>query len=225
MVGICTGLALSAGSNPLTVVTVRTLCVILLLIAYFRMAGVSIAMSRRDRLIAIQIGFLLSLTTYLLNSAIAEIPVPLAVLIFYLWPALTTCASWALGKERFRWRLLFGLLLAFAGIGLSLNVDFSAAQWKGVALAVGSSLAWSATFLLTGHFFHARDTRPATFTMVLTMAAVFAVLCAITGAVALPSTAAGWTALASMPVFYAFALIGLFAGTVTPGAAENGVFL
>lgn len=197
----------------------------MLLLAYFRVTGVSLAMSGRERGIAIQIGILLCLGTYLINAAFVEIGVPLAVLILYLWPAITTATSWAVGKERFRWRLLFGLLLAFAGVGLSLNVQFSAAQWKGVVLAIGSALAWSAVFLLTEHFFRGRDTRPASFTMLVTAAAIFAALCAVSGEVAMPSSASGWAGLSTMPFFYAFALIGLFVAISSIGASKSGFYM
>lgn len=225
MVGICTGLALVAGSNPLTVIAIRTVGMVALLLAYFRVTGVSLAISARDRAIAIRIGLLLCISTYLINAAMVEIPVPLAILIFYLWPAITTGTSWALGKEHFRWRILFGLLFAFAGVGLSLNVEFGAGQWKGVTFAIGGSLVWSAVFLLTEHFFHGRDTRATSFTMSATVAAVFAMLCVITGAVALPSSAAGWAGLSSMPFFYAFAFIGLFVASGALGTSKSGFYM
>ena len=109
MVGICTGLALGAGANPLTVVTLRSIGTVLLFIAYFRMVGVGLRLPPRERLIAFALGLPLCLNNYLLNVAMSEIPVPLAVLIFYLWPAITSLASWLLGKEHFRWTSLAGL--------------------------------------------------------------------------------------------------------------------
>ncbi|MBI2315629.1 MAG: DMT family transporter [Betaproteobacteria bacterium] len=225
LVGICTGLALEAGSNVLTVVAVRTSGTVLLLLAYFRAAGVSLAMPARERGLAIRIGILLCLGTYLINAAFVKIQVPLAVLILYLWPAITTGISWALGKERFRWRILFGLVFAFTGVALSLNVEFNSAQWTGVALAIGSSLAWSAVFLLTEHFFQGRDSRPATFTMLVTAAVIFALLCAVSGEVVMPSSASGWAGLSTMPFFYAFALIGLFLAISSIGASKSGFYM
>ncbi|MBI4294169.1 MAG: EamA family transporter [Betaproteobacteria bacterium] len=209
----------------LAVVAVRTVSTVLLLLAYFRLTGVSIAMPGRERRIAVQIGILFCLGTYLINAAFAVIQVPLAVLILYLWPAITTGASWALGRERFRWRILFGLLFAFSGVGLSLNVEFSAAQWKGVVLAIGSALAWSGVFLLSEHFFRGRDTRPASFTMLVTAAAIFAALCAVSGDLAMPSSASGWAGLSTMPFFYAFALIGLFVAISSIGASKSGFYM
>ena len=225
MVAICTGLALGGGANALTIVTIRTLGVVALFLAYFRFAGVGINLQGRETRIAIAIGILLALNNYAINESLAHIPVPLAILVFYLWPAIASAASWLLGKERFRWRGLAGLALAFAGVGLALNVEFTAAQEVGIALALLAACAWSATFLLVGHFFHGRDTRPATFTMTATAAVIFVVVTAVTRDVMLPGTAAGWTGIAGVPLFYAFAMIGLFAATVTLGPAKTGFFM
>jgi drug/metabolite transporter (DMT)-like permease len=225
MVGVCTALAIRGGSDPLTVVTTRTLGTIALFLVYFRIAGVSLAMTRRDRAVAMAIGLPLSVNNYCLNAAIAEIPVPLAVLIFYLWPAITSCASWLLGKDRFRWRSLVGLALAFAGVGLAVNVDFTAAQAKGVWLAAVSAFTWSAVFLLTGHFFHGRDTRPASIHMVLSAATVFVIASVVAGGFVLPSTAPGWAGILGVPLFYAFGMIGVFAATVQLGPARTGFYM
>lgn len=225
MTGICTALALGGGSNPLTVVTVRTIATVLLLLGWLRLVGVPLGMSRRDLALAVLIAVPLSMNNYMLNAAFAEIPVPLVVLIFYLWPAITTAASWLLGRERFRWRTAAGLALAFVGVGLALNVEFTAAQAKGVWLALGGSVLWSVAFILTGQFFHGRDTRPPTLYMSLTALAFFLAACLITGDVLLPATPAGWTGILGVGFFYAFALIGLFAATVRMGPMRAGFYM
>jgi drug/metabolite transporter (DMT)-like permease len=225
MVGICTALAFGGGANPLTVVTLRSLGTVALFVIFFSITRVNLSMTRRDRLIAVAIGIPLCVNNYLINAAIAEIPVPLVVLIFYLWPAITSAASWLLRKEPFRWRGLAGLALAFLGVALALNVDFTAAQAKGVWLAAGAALNWSIVFLLTSHFFHGRDTRAPTLTMMLTAAAVFVAACLVTGDVKLPATTLGWTGMIGTAGFYAFAMIGLFAATVRLGPTRTGFFM
>jgi drug/metabolite transporter (DMT)-like permease len=225
MVGICTGLALGSGSNPLTVVTVRSIGAIVLLLGYLRLAGVRIALSPRDRALALAIGLLLALNNWLINAAMADIPVPLAVLLFYLWPAITSAAAWLLGRERFRGRTLTGLALAFAGIALALNVEFSAAQLRGVLYALGSAFTWSAVFLLVDHHFRGRDMRQVTLYMMYTAAVVFVALCVITREIVAPGTPAGWAGIAGVPFFYAFGLIGLFVVTAALGPGRTGFYM
>jgi drug/metabolite transporter (DMT)-like permease len=225
MVGICTGLAFGAGANPLTVVTLRTVGTVLVFIVYFRMAGVSLRLPPRERLIALALGLPLCLNNYLLNAAMAEIPVPLAVLIFYLWPAITSVASWLMGKERFRWTSLAGLAAAFAGLALALNVDFTAAQAHGAGYALGAAFAWSAVYLLMGHGFAGRATQVPTLYMTFTSATVFVAACLLTRDIELPQRASGWAGVLGVPFFYAFAMIGLFWASARLGAVRTGFFM
>ena len=225
MTGICTALALTGGSNPLTVVTLRTVMATLLVLTWLRFAGVPLAISRRDAGRALIVAVPLALNNYMLNAAMGEIPVPLAVLIFYLWPALTTAASWMTGREPFRWRTAAGLALAFAGVALALNVELTAAQAKGVWLALGASVCWSVSFLLTGYYFRGRDTRAPTFHMSLMVLGFFLAAWLAGGEVRLPGTAPGWTGIVGVGFFYAFALIGLFAATASIGPARSGFYM
>ena len=225
MVGICIALALAGGSNPLTVVTARAAVTLLALLGWFRFAGLPLAMTRRDFVVAALIALPLTANNYLINAAFGEIPVPLVVLIFYLWPAITTAVSWLLGRERFRWTTAAGLVLAFVGVALALKVEFTAAQMKGVWYALGASLAWSATFLLMGHYFRGRDTRVPTFYMVLTALAIFVAALAITGELRLPHTPPGWIGISGTGLFYAFALIGVFTATARIGPMRAGFYM
>jgi drug/metabolite transporter (DMT)-like permease len=225
MTGICTALALQAGSNPLTVVTVRTVTAVALLGTWLVLNAMSFRLRRREAGVALLIGIPLSANNYMINAAIGEIPVPLAVLIFYTWPAITTAASWLLGKERFRWRTAAALALAFAGVALALDVELTAAQSKGVWLALAAAVMWSATFLLIGHFFHGRDTRVPTLYMMLTALAAFGGACLATGDVAWPATLAGWAGIGGVGAFYTFALIGLFLASVRIGATRAGFYM
>ena len=204
MTGICTALALQGGSNPLTVVTLRTVVAIALLSGWLFYNGATFRLPSRERNAALLIGVPLCINNYLLNAAIEEIPVPLAVLIFYTWPALVTAASWLTGRERFRWRSAAGLALAFAGVALAVDVQLTAAQASGVWMALGAALMWSAAFLLTGHCFHGRDTRVPSLYMMATALAAFLAACLATGNVAWPHGAAGWSGMAGVGAFYAF---------------------
>jgi drug/metabolite transporter (DMT)-like permease len=225
MVGVCTALAIGAGSNALTVVTVRTAHTVVLLLVWFRLVGLPLALPPRDLARACIVAIPLALNNYMLNAAFGLIPVPLAVLIFYLWPAISTAASWLLGRERFRARTAAGLMLAFAGVALALNVEFTAAQAEGVWFAVGAALTWSVAFILMGQFFHGRDTRPATLYATAAALGVFVVACAVTQGVRMPQGAAGWTSLAAIGFFYSFALIGVFAATASMGPVRAGFYM
>ena len=225
MVGVCTGLALEAGATPLAVVTMRTLGTLALLAVYFAAARVAFCIPARQIALALAIGLPLGVNNYLVNAAMAELPVPLVVLIFYLWPGITAATSWLLRIDPFRWRGLAGLALAFAGVALALNVDFTAAQARGVWLALGAAVNWSIVFLLTGRFFRGRDTRAPTFYMMCAAATLFVAACLLGGQVAFPVTGAGWTGVAGTALFYAFAMIGIFTASARYGAMRSAFYL
>ena len=225
MVGVCTGLALGSGASPLAVVTLRTLGAVALFLAYFFVARVGFSMAPRERAIAVAIGIPMCLNNYLVNAAMAQIPVPLVVLIFYLWPAITSAASWLIGKERFRWRACAGLALAFAGVALALDVEFTAAQAQGVWLAIGAAFMWSLVFLLNHHFFAGRDPRGPTLYMTSTAAVIFVAACIVTRDIAFPTTPAGWAGVVGAPLFYAFAMIGIFTASARIGLGRTGLFM
>lgn len=228
MVAICTGLALRGGSDALTIVTVRTLGVLAILALYLRAAGVAVAgpkFTAHDRAVALAIGIPMAANNYTMSASLQYIPIPLAILIFYTWPALITIASWFLGKERFSGRALVATIAALAGLGLALGVDFSAAERTGVALALFSAFAWAFTALSVGHFFKGRDARPVTFWMTVTGASVFVTAVLVTREVALPHSAGGWIGLSGVAFFFAFGMIGLFTATAAIGAARAGFFM
>lgn len=225
MVGVSTGLAVGEGASPLAVVTLRTLGTLAVLTPYLALIGLSFALPRRDALLALAIGLPLSLNNYLINAAFAELPVPLVVLTFYLWPALASSVTWALGHERFSWRGAAGLVLAFAGVGMALNVDLTAAQTYGAGLALAAAMMWSLVFLLTGRFFRGRDTRMPTFYMIVTAAVVFIAACIVSGGAVLPRGGAGWTGVAGTIVFYSVAMIAIFPLSARAGGNRTAFFL
>ena len=225
MVGVCTALAIRGGADVLTIVVLRTLGTLAIFLVYFYFARVALGLTRRDRILATAVAIPVCINTYCINEAISEMPVPLAVLIFYLWPAIVTSVSWALGSERFRWRSLFGLAAAFLGIALALNVDLPAAQAKGALLALVSAFAWSAVFLLMHRFFPARDARPVILQMTLVSAVVFSAACIAAGVFTLPALPVGWAGIAGVTLFYALGTIGIFAATARAGPTRVGFFM
>jgi drug/metabolite transporter (DMT)-like permease len=225
MVGVCTALALSGGTNPLTLVTLRALGTLLVLLAYVRLAGVPLKLSVRDYKLATAIAILLCINTYCINEAIARMPVPLAVLIFYLWPAIVAATSWITGTERFRRSGMFGLACAFVGIALALNADFGSTQSAGAMLALVSAFAWAALFLLTHRFFPRRDTRPIVIYMTIFSFVVFVAITSAAHAWRLPTLPVGWLGITGVTLFYALGTIGIFAATAHDGPMRTGFFM
>ena len=82
MVSICVRLAYDAGSNVLTVIAARALFVLLALWGYLLWRGTPWRLPAKERYISLALGLLLAASNFLLNQAIAHLPVANALLIF-----------------------------------------------------------------------------------------------------------------------------------------------
>lgn len=225
LVSICARLAYDAGSNALTIVTMRTLFAGVLLVVLLNSRGVAWKLPRRERNWALALGAVLALGTFLLNKAIQEIPVTIAILIFYTYPPLTSVLSWVTGTERFSLRVLLTVVLAFVGLAFALQVKGGALDPVGLAYAVGASVTWGVLMHMTGRHFRGGDSRPRTLHMMLSSAMLFIVACAVTGEVALPTTPTGWLGFAGVPFTYSIAIIGTMAAVSAIGAMKTSIYM
>ena len=224
-VGVLTGLAYQGGPTPLTVVAFRSVAVLIILAIYLRLVRVPLGLPPREAATAIFIGLILAGNNFALTAAIERIPVPLAVMLFYIWPALTSIGSWLIGQERLDLRTLVGLALGFIGVALALRVELTRAELVGVSFAIGAAFSWSATVLMMNHFVRTRDSRTYTFWMTITSSILFTAACLITRDVALPTGGTGWFGLVALPFVYAFALISFYAASASIGATRASFYM
>ncbi len=225
LVSICARLAYDAGSNALTIVTMRTVFAGVLLVVLLNSRGVAWKLPRRERYWALALGAVLALGTFLLNRAIQEIPVTIAILIFYTYPPLTSVLSWITGTERFSLRVLLTVVLAFVGLAFALQVKGGVLDPAGLACAVGASVTWGVLMYMTGRQFRGGDSRPRTLHMMLSSAMLFIVVCAVTGEVALPTTPTGWLGFAGVPITYSIAIIGTMVAVSAIGAMKTSIYM
>ena len=100
---------------------------------------------------------LIALQSLLLYSAVARIPVALALLVFNLFPALFTLLNWLLGGPRPSLRtaglialIIFGLALALDLPGQLAKPDAGSSQfWAGVAFGFGAASVFALALRVT----------------------------------------------------------------------------
>lgn len=91
-------------------------------------------------------------TTALYFPSIRYLSPAIASFLLYLSPPLVALLSWLLFRERVGWRGAAGLALAVAGLAMLSAGAFSGSlSLVGVALAVGSAVAFSATVIASRH--------------------------------------------------------------------------
>jgi drug/metabolite transporter (DMT)-like permease len=167
--------------------------------------------------------------SFCLYSAVAVIPVALALLAFNTFPLLLVLLTWAMGGERPSARALVAMPVALIGLVLALDIvgtlEAIAGRWAQIGIGVGWALGASTTFagvlFLTMRHLKEVDGRVRT---LLTMGATALVVLAAggaTGSLVLPADGTGWMGLALLTLLYGTAITAIF--TVVPrlGAASN----
>lgn len=204
-------LSYQAGVTPVSLITTRILFTVGVLWLFIRVTGGTTRLPRRDRNIALALGVLLGAQSYALYQAIELIPVALAILTFYLYPLMIGIGVHFTGREPITKALAAGLVGAFIGLALALDVTGDGLHGPGIALAAASAATFTVIAMVTQPLIaRAGDSRPITLHMHYTAAVVFIGIDIVLGSFPLPSGTTGWIAFAAVPVFYSIAITTFF---------------
>lgn len=225
------------GSNVVTAVTFRATFAFAFVLVLMRANGVSFALPGATRARGMVIGLFLALQSYCVFSAVARIPVALALLAFNTYPMVIALVAWTVDGERPTRRTLVAMPVALAGLALALDVggwsgvgarSFSG-RWDeigiGVLFATGASLSFSAALYLTTRWLKDVDGRLRTLLATGTIAVVALAGGALAGAFALPSDGTGWLALVLVGLFYSCGVTALFVVLPKIGVVNNSAAL
>jgi drug/metabolite transporter (DMT)-like permease len=215
---IAARLAFDHGASIAAAVMVRSGVTALAIVALLRLQSVSLSLPRDTLLRGLGIGLLVALQSFCLYSAVAIIPVALALLAFNTFPMLYVLLSWAAGGENPGRRALVAMPLALLGLVLALDIVGSlqsiAGRWAeigaGVGWALGSAASFACVLFLTTKHLKAVDGRVRTLLTMGTTAVVVGIAGAATGSLALPGDATGWIGLALLTVLYGSAITAIF---------------
>ncbi len=218
-------LAFDHGASVAAAVAVRSGITALVMVALLRLLKIPMALPRTTLVRGLGIGVLVAVQSYCLYSAVAAIPVALALLAFNTFPLLLVLLTWATGGENPGRRALVAMPLALFGLVLALDIlgtlEGMAGRWAEIGVGVGWAFGASTTFALA-LFFTTRhlqdvDGRLRTLLTMATTAVVIGLGGAAAGALALPADAPGWVGLALLTVLYGTAITSIF--TVVPRLA------
>ncbi len=235
---IAARLAFDHGVSVVTAVAVRSGVTAIVVLLFLRATGVPLVVDRRTAGRAVIVGLLLSVQSYGLYTAVALIPVALALLTFNTFPFLLALLSWVTGGARPGRYTLVAMLVALFGLSLALDVAGRvavdgevgfAARWAtigaGVAHALVASLAFACVLYLTTRWLAALEPRLRT---VLTMSVVSVVTLGaglVGGGLALPAQPLAWTGLVLLTILYGTAFTMMFAILPRIGAVDNAALL
>jgi drug/metabolite transporter (DMT)-like permease len=226
---IAARVAFDHGASVASAVAVRSGATALVMVVLLRLASRSMALPRATLLRGLGIGLLVAVQSYCLYSAVAIIPVALALLAFNCFPLLLVLFTWAADGVFPGRRALVAMPLALAGLVLALDilgtVAAMAGRWAeigaGVGWALGAAVSFALALYLTTRHLKELDGRLRTLLTMGTTAVVVGLSGAAAGSLALPADGTGWLGLVLLTVLYGTAITAIF--TVVPrlGAATN----
>jgi drug/metabolite transporter (DMT)-like permease len=208
--------AFDHGASVATAVAIRSGCTALVLLFLLRFQGLSIRLPPAMLGRALVVGLLIAAQSFCLYSAVARIPVALALLVFQTCPMLFVLLSWAAGKERPRTSALLAMPVALLGLAFALGVrwksggEWLAAMGPGIAWALGAAICFTLVLFLNAHWLKGLDGRLRTFLMMSVTAVVVLAAGGLTGTLAAPADATGWLGLALLPILYGSGITTLF---------------
>ncbi|HOB96870.1 MAG TPA: DMT family transporter [Aquabacterium sp.] len=231
-------LAFNHGVDVATAVMFRSGVTALVVGALVLATGVPLRLSARHRKALPAIGLLVAVQSLCLYSAVARLPVALALLAFNTYPLWTALWARLVYRHRPEPRLLRAMPVMLLGLALALDVSGAASglgaagQWAQIGVGVGFAMAAAASFglvlVLTQHEAADVDGRLRT---ALTMAQVGL----LAGAAVLwqggahlpagPQAVAGWAGLAALTFLYGTAFTIMFVVLPRLGVVGNSAIM
>lgn len=216
--------AFDHGASVATGVFSRSLFTALAVFALLRIQGVRFTLPRPLLGRVMIIGAVLSVQSYCLYSAVAQIPVALALLAFNTFPVILSLMTWAAGRGRPSRRAAIAMPVALIGLSIALDV-WGKPVGAGVLWALGASLAFASMLFLTDLWLKEMDGRVRSALTMATIALIVALIGGAAGAFRAPIDGTGWLGLLLLSVFYGLAITALFVVLPRLGSASYSVVL
>jgi len=228
-------LAFNHGVDVATAVAFRSGITALVLAGLLWQQAVRWRLTARHRRALPAIGALVAVQSLCLYSAVARLPVALALLAFNTYPLWTALWARLFYAHRAEPRVLRAMPVMLLGLALALDVLGAASglgaagQWGRIGVGVAFALTAAATFgvvlVLTQHEAADLDGRVRSFTTMAQVGLLAAVAVAWQGGPQLPNAAAGWWGLAVLTFLYGTAFTIMF--TVLPklGVVGNSAIM
>ena len=227
--------AFNNGVDVVTAVSFRSVVTALVVGLILWQQKVSLRITAQHKKYLPIIGLLIAVQSVCLYSAVARLPVALALLAFNTYPLSTTFWARVLYKHKPEKAVLWSMPLILVGLALALDVMGAASglgaaeHWAQIGSGVAFALAASATFGLalvyTQHETGDLDGRLRTFST-MTLVGVLAVAVAFSqGGFHMPQAPAGWWGLGMLTFLYGTAFTIMF--TVLPrlGVVGNSAIM
>jgi len=228
-------IAFNNGVDVATAVVFRSVVTTLVIALLLAVARVRISFTARHKRMLPLIGLLIGIQSLCLYSAVARLPVALALLAFNTYPIWTALWAWVVYRQKPERAMLIAMPVILVGLALALDVFGAASglgasgQWARIGAGVAFALAAAGTFglalVITQQETAGVDGRVRTATT-MAMAGLIALgMVGTQGGFHLPQAPAGWAGLAALTFLYGTAFTIMF--TVLPklGVVGNSAIM
>jgi drug/metabolite transporter (DMT)-like permease len=212
--------AFNHGLDVATAVTVRSLGTAAFVALVVWVQGVPCRLNPRQWKLLLGIGVILAAQSLCLYSAVARLPVVLALLAFNTFPLWTSFWARVLYQQRPTRAVLLAMPVILLGLMLALDVLGAASglgaagQWgrigAGVAFAVAAAALFGLALVITQHEAADVDGRVRTALTMAVVGAVGLVVVLAQGGPHFPSAPAGWWGLLLLTLLYGTAFTVMF---------------
>jgi len=228
-------IAFNHGTDVATAVVFRSTVTALVIVAILAAQRVRVVFTARHKRFLPLIGLLIGIQSLCLYSAVARLPVALALLAFNTYPIWTALWAWAVYREPPQRPMLMAMPFILVGLALALDVFGAASglgasgQWSrigaGVAFALAAGAAFGMALVLTQHEASDVDGRVRTATTMVIAGGVALVTVMLQGGFHLPQAPAGWGGLLALTCLYGAGFTIMF--TVLPrlGVVGNSAIM
>ena len=210
-------IAFAAGADVLTLVTFRGFVGIAFVWGWLHFSPPAARHSPHARNVSLGLGLLFAANVYCVFKAIEAIPVPVAVLAYFIYPLLTGIGGAITGLDKLTWRGALAALAAFAGLALMIGAHPGDLGLKGLAFAFAAALCRTAMLLITRSQLEGADSRLTSGYSLLSSTLMLAAICLATQTWNLPQTLPGWGGFLGTSIATTVAVLALFASTARIG--------
>jgi drug/metabolite transporter (DMT)-like permease len=215
--------AYEEGANGLSIALPRAWLLVLLLLIFCEATGRRLILPRRIWLHCLGAGALMAYMFYGNIAAAEFIPAPVAALLFFVYPPLTTLIAAGLDRRPPSPLKLAAVAIAFAGLAVMLGVQFSNLDPRGVALGLAAGVLCAINITWVSRKLAGQDP-VVTITHMAFVAALGLTGAAVAvGGPPLPTGASGWAGLLAAAAMQASSIPLLYVALPAIGAERSGV--